>query len=144
MPKRLAISLLRLTTAAARYRGVSLAVREDLDMAIGRAQATFRTMRLWEPNSDIRLVSSDHVVSRYYIRLKVADKPGVLAEAAGLLAMEQISIAEVIQHEATADGSTALVIATHPATAGKLQAALEHINQSASLREPAVYYAMGV
>jgi homoserine dehydrogenase len=122
----------------------SAVVADILDMAIGRAQATFQAMRLWEPATGIRLLSSDHLASRFYIRLTVADRPGVLAEAAGLLAMEQISIAEVIQHEATGDGNTALVIATHPAPAGKLRAALERINQSASLCEPAVYHAMGV
>ncbi len=122
----------------------SAVVADIIDMAIGRAQATFKAMRLWEPTTGIRLRSNDDVVSRFYIRLTVADKPGVLAEASGLLAMEQISIAEVIQHEATNDGSTALAIATHLVPAGKLRAALDRINQSDSLREPAVYYAMGL
>ncbi len=122
----------------------SAVVADIIDMAIGRAQAAFKAMRLWEPTSGINLMSTDDIMSRFYIRLTVADRPGVLAEAAGLLALEQISIAEVIQHEATGDVSTALVIATHPAPAGKLRAALEHINQSDSLREPAVYYAMGL
>jgi homoserine dehydrogenase len=121
----------------------SAVVADIIDMAVGRAQLTFKALRLWEPLSGIRLRSTDHVVNRFYIRLTVDDLPGVLAEAAGLLAMERISIAEVIQHEAAGDGSTSLVIATHPAPTGKLRAALKRIDQSASLREPAVHYAMG-
>jgi homoserine dehydrogenase len=121
----------------------SAVVADILDTVIGRAQLTFSAMRLWGPAATISLISTDHVVSRFFIRLSVADRPGVLAEAAGILATENISIAEVIQHEATGDGSTALVIVTHRAAAGKLQNALNRLARSASLREPAVYYAMG-
>ncbi|MFO0867975.1 MAG: ACT domain-containing protein [Pirellulales bacterium] len=57
----------------------------------------------------------------YYLRFAaVADHPGVLAEICGVLGRHCISIASVIQHEATADlgGYVPLVIMIYAATEG--------------------------
>src|SRR5262249_28624323 len=78
------------------------AVAADLiDLAVGRAQRTFHTLRLWSANgARLKLRPAGTVRSRFYLRLLVEDRPGVLAEVAGVLAQHQISIASVIQHEA--------------------------------------------
>ena len=58
---------------------------------------------------------------RYYLRFTVEDRPGVLAEIAGVLGKHQISIASVIQHEPSGDGAgrvVPLVIMTHQAKEG--------------------------
>src|SRR5207248_9177959 len=79
----------------------SAVVADLIDMAVGRAQRTFQTLRLWSGNgSDITLQRSDTVRSRFYLRLLVADRPGVLADIAHELARQAISISSVIQHEA--------------------------------------------
>ena len=55
---------------------------------MGRAQRTFRTSRWWtEPADGITLRPSATVRCRYYLRLLVADQPGVLAEIAHILAV---------------------------------------------------------
>jgi homoserine dehydrogenase len=53
---------------------------------------------------------------RYYLRLLVCDRPGVLEQIAHVLAVERISIASVIQQERDLQGgSVPLVIVTHEA-----------------------------
>jgi homoserine dehydrogenase len=66
--------------------------------------------------------------SRYYMRVTVQDRPGVLARIAGILGDQEISIASVIQFEADDDARTAeLVITTHQARGAALEAALADI-----------------
>ena len=64
----------------------SAVVADLIDMVVGRAAITFRTLRLWadEP-SHVRLADPAHSSGRYYLRFNVADRPGVLAEIAGEL-----------------------------------------------------------
>src|SRR5439155_14569563 len=82
----------------------SAVVADIIDMAIGRAQRTFQTLRLWSANgTDISLRPSTTVRTRFYLRCPVLDRPGVLADIARELAEHQISIASVIQHEALED-----------------------------------------
>jgi homoserine dehydrogenase len=122
----------------------SAVIADIVDMAIGRAQRSFQTMRLWSGNgADIMLLPSTAVRSRYYLRVMVADQPGVLAEIAHILAEYKISIASVIQHEALTDheGDTVpLVIMTHTASAGDFQTALQKIDQLNCVAASSVYY----
>ena len=63
--------------------------------------------------------------TRYYIRLIVADRAGVLAQIARVLGDEDISIASVLQKDADAETQSAeIVIMTHPATEASVQQAL--------------------
>jgi homoserine dehydrogenase len=66
--------------------------------------------------------------SRYYLRVAIADRPGVLARISGILGDHEISIASVIQFETDEDARTAeLVITTHQASGAALDAALAEI-----------------
>jgi homoserine dehydrogenase len=121
------------------------AVLADLiDLAVGRAQRTFHTLRLWSSASEPpKLRSSDTVRSRFYFRACVEDRPGVLAEVAHILAEQQISIASVIQHEApdeTEGQRVQLVIMTHTALTGSLRTAVTQIDRCGFLSGPSVYY----
>jgi len=63
--------------------------------------------------------------TRYYMRMTVADRPGVLAQIANVLGRHQISIATVIQKEADEEAQTAeIVITTHQAQEKAVQIAL--------------------
>jgi homoserine dehydrogenase len=122
----------------------SAVVADLIDMAVGRAQRTFQTLRLWSGNgADITLQPSAAVRSRFYVRLSAADRPGVLAEIARDLAQHQISISSVIQHEALDEqegDSVPLVIMTHTARTGDFRAAVAEINQLKCVATPSVYY----
>jgi len=64
--------------------------------------------------------------SRYYVRLEVADHPGVLARIAQLLGDGQISIADVLQRDTHPETESAeIVITTHPAREEPMQKALQ-------------------
>jgi homoserine dehydrogenase len=68
------------------------------------------------------------LVTRYYLRLHVADRPGVLAAVAGILGEEGVSIASVIQKRAWED-SAEIVYVTHDAAERDVRAALERISR---------------
>jgi homoserine dehydrogenase len=74
--------------------------------------------------------------TRYYVRLWVADQPGVLAQIARVFGDHRISIASCIQKESDpAAGAAELVIVTHPAQEAGLQAALAEIAALPVVRE---------
>jgi homoserine dehydrogenase len=121
------------------------AVTADLiDLAVGRTQRTFQTLRLWAPNGvRARLRPAATVRSRFYLRLLVDDKPGVLAATAGVLAKHEVSIASVIQHEAPDEAEGArvqMVILTHTAPTGAFRAAAAEMDRLACVAAPAVYF----
>jgi homoserine dehydrogenase len=72
-----------------------------------------------------RLPEGD-VSSPYYVRVEVADQPGVLALIALRLAAQGVSIARLVQEQG--DGSATLHIVTHEAPAGRLADALAEID----------------
>jgi homoserine dehydrogenase len=121
----------------------SAVVADLIDLAVGRAQRTFQSLRLWSGNSrGIGLRPSATVRSRFYLRVLVKDQPGVLADIAHELAQHQISISSVIQHEAF-DGqedTVPLVIMTHTALTGSFRAAVGEINRLECVTAPTVYY----
>lgn len=72
----------------------------------------------------------DDLESRYYLRLTVADRPGVLAQISKILGDGGISLASVIQKDSDPDDNTAeLVITTHPAREASLQNSLKQVSE---------------
>jgi homoserine dehydrogenase len=122
----------------------SAVVADLIDLAVGRAQRTFQTLRLWSGNgNDITLRPAASVRSRFYLRLFVQDQPGVLAEIARVLAQHHISISSLIQHEAPDDheGDTVpLVIMTHTASTGSFVDAVAAMDRLSCVTAPSVYY----
>jgi homoserine dehydrogenase len=125
----------------------SSVVADLIDLAVGRAQRTFAVANLWgQSKNGFTVEPNERVKSRFYLRLLVADRPGVLADITRILADEEISISSVVQHEAT-EGQAAeplpLVIVTHYAPTGRFRVALSRINRHAAVAAPAVSYSMG-
>ena len=70
----------------------------------------------------------EEIVSRYYLRLAVDDKPGVLAQVAGILGRHGIGISSVVQPETHDEaGRAQLVLMLDRATHRQMQAATEEI-----------------
>jgi homoserine dehydrogenase len=122
----------------------SAVVADLIDMAVGRAQRTFQTLRLWSGNgAGIALRPSGTVRSRFYLNVVVEDRPGVLAEIALELAHHHISISSVIQHEPQEEhegGTVPLVIMTHTALTGDFRAAVAGIDGLGCVAAPSVFY----
>jgi homoserine dehydrogenase len=120
----------------------SAVVADMIDTAVGRTGITFRTLNLWSQD-EARVKTLDHkqLPGRYYLRFTVEDRPGVLAEIAGVLGKHQISIASVIQHEPSSDGqqrTVPLVIMTQQAKEGAAQTAVAEIDRLKCVRPGSV------
>ncbi|MDD5384370.1 MAG: homoserine dehydrogenase [Gallionella sp.] len=75
--------------------------------------------------SDLPILPMDDVTTSYYLRLRVQDKPGVLADITRILADEQISIDAVIQKEpAEGEEQTDLILLTHQTREKRINAAI--------------------
>ncbi len=70
------------------------------------------------------------IETRYYFRMTVADRPGVLAQISKILGDHLISISSVIQKESDPATQTAeIVIMTHPAKEKAVQEALKEMER---------------
>ena len=110
----------------------SSVVADALDAAVSISNAVY-----WPHSSrreaGITVMPMDDVRARYYLRIDVADQPGVLAQIAQALADAAISIASVIQKEA-AGGGAEIVIMTHEAREGAMRAAVNAIGALEGVR----------
>ena len=71
---------------------------------------------------------ADDWQSKYFIRMKAKDEPGVLAEVAGLLGGEGISISTMMQKGAEPGGKATLILITHVAPEKAVQRAIRSFN----------------
>jgi homoserine dehydrogenase len=74
-----------------------------------------------------RVMSMDEIVSRYYVRLNVVDRPGVLAKIAAIFATAKIGISSVIQPEGHEGESVPLILMLHDAPNAAMRKALAKI-----------------
>ncbi len=89
--------------------------------------------------SDLPILSMDQVVTAYYLRLRVADQTGVLADLTRILADEGISIDGLIQREAgEGEHQTDLIILTHDTVEARMNAAIGRMQKLPSVHAPIV------
>jgi homoserine dehydrogenase len=82
------------------------------------------------------ILPMEQAVSRYYLRLSVADKPGTLARIAAILAQRKIGIASVIQPEGHEGGVVPLILMTHAAPNAAMKTALQKIAGAPVVKAP--------
>lgn len=75
-----------------------------------------------------------NVVSRYYVRLSVVDKPGTLAKITAILGQAKIGISSVMQPEGNQGKSILLVLMIHDATNTNMKRALEKIGRLSAVK----------
>ncbi len=104
----------------------------------------------FQPNamSDLPVLPMSEVVTSYYLRLRVADEAGVLAEVTGILARAGISIDAVLQREADEVGAltgashptqvaqTDVIILTHDCVEASMNAAIAQMQALPTVLEP--------
>jgi homoserine dehydrogenase len=76
----------------------------------------------------MRLKPMEEVRSAYYLFVSAMDQPAVLAQIAGILGKNEISIASVIQKVRQQAKAVPVVMMTHIAQEGSMQKALKEIN----------------
>ncbi len=89
--------------------------------------------------SDAKVLPMSDVVTSYYLRLRVADQPGVLAKVTGLLAAAGISIDAMLQREAgEGERQTDLIILTHSVREGTMNEVLAQMQSLPTVLAPIV------
>jgi homoserine dehydrogenase len=74
-----------------------------------------------------RVAPMDEIVSRYYVRLDVVDRPGVLAKITAIFAAAKIGISSVFQPEGHEGESVPLILMLHDAPNSAMRKALAQI-----------------
>jgi len=112
----------------------SAVVSDLVDVALGNANRTFQQLRIWpdlHPAASLKPI--ERIASRYYIRLMVYDRPGVMASVSRVFGDHSISLSAVVQHETPEDqpdkNVVPVVVMTHRAVEGSLRAALAEIEK---------------
>ena len=90
-----------------------------------------------KPSVKMKLIDRNASVGRFYVRIEVEDRPGVLAQVAGIFGTEKIGISSVLQPEGHGAGSVPLVFLLEPASVASLRRAVEHISKLPNTRAPA-------
>ena len=109
-----------LPTSSAVIADVVSAAQEIFLGVTGKAGWKLQPGKVIKPMADIE--------TRYYLRLNIADRPGVLAQISKVLGDHQISISSAIQKLADSAARTAeIVIVTHPARERAMQSALNKL-----------------
>jgi len=86
------------------------------------------------PEPIVKLDMVEDVLSAFYVHLEVDDRPGVLAQVAQILGMQDISVKSVDQRGM--GDQARLVMVMHPAKESSVAAALQLISQLDFLRSP--------
>ena len=90
-----------------------------------------------KPSSKMTLIEKNSSIGRFYVRIEVEDRPGVLAQVAGIFGSEKIGISSVLQPEGRGAGSVPLVFLLEPAPLSSLQRAIASICKLPNTRAPA-------
>jgi homoserine dehydrogenase len=99
-----------------------VAAAQDIMHGVGNRLNWLPKTRTLKPMSEL--------ISRYYIRMSVADKAGVLAAITTVLGENKISISAILQKESDElTKSAEIVIMTHPAHEAGMQQALQEMQR---------------
>lgn len=71
----------------------------------------------------------------YYLRLRVQDVPGVLAQVATVMARNNVSIATVLQKERTGEPTASLILTTHESNERDMQQTIRELRELSSVLE---------
>ena len=113
-----------------------------IDTVTGRSQITFNNLELWSESPRPRsMADASQTRNRYYLRMQVTDKPGVMAEITGILGGNGVSIASIIQHKAeqeSLDSNVPLGIMSHETTQSAITKSAEQFTLSENIDSKAV------
>lgn len=112
----------------------SSVVSDLIDIARGGGHTPFNI-----PTRDLaacELAPMETLMSSYYIRLDVVDKPGVLADVTGIFREHAISMRSFVQHSRQPGEMVEIALTTHEARESSMEAALSEIAALQSVVHP--------
>ena len=120
----------------------SSVVADLIDIARGETGPAFAM-----PSAELEKLpraQSGHRIGKTYLRMVVADKPGVLAEITAAMRDAGLSIESLIQKETSDDGSALIAMVTHEGQEQAITATIAALSGSDSLLgEPMVMHILG-
>lgn len=84
-------------------------------------------------------LSSDDQCSQFYLRFRIEDKAGVLAEVSAIFAKADVSVSTLLQDESQ-KGMTDLVAITHAIPASRIQRILPELQNAAATGHSVMIY----
>ncbi|HEV8377506.1 MAG TPA: homoserine dehydrogenase [Tepidisphaeraceae bacterium] len=124
---------------AGRTPTASAVVADLIGIGMGAVPLAFKQLKIFPDQTPAASVLPfNELQSRYYIRLMARDQPGVLAQVTAALGKNHISVSAMLQHENTDGQSVPVVITTHLAKEGAMQAALKEIDALGTVTPPTV------
>jgi homoserine dehydrogenase len=112
----------------------SSAVVADV-LSIARQISCGQTDPVWQQDENKCIKPMSQVVTRYFMRLSIADQPGVLAQVASTLGAHGISIASAIQKQTAPDKTAEIVIMTHHAKEEAMHSAFAALKELSVVKE---------
>ena len=112
---------------AGRDATASAVIADIMDVGLNLKTGARGRIPGFQPHSSSgQAAGENQIQTRYYLRLQARNKPGVLAEIAGVLGRYNISIASVTQQESRGE-TTPVVILSYEAREADVQQALQEI-----------------
>lgn len=106
----------------------SAVVSDLVDLMKGHTSGLWRSKNSGLP-APLKIKGISSILSRYYLRFHVVDKPGVLSKLSSILGRHRISISDVIQKERKAGSVVPLILLTHDAPEKELRSAIKEIDR---------------
>jgi homoserine dehydrogenase len=119
----------------------SAVVSDIVDIARNIVSGTVRRVPVLGVTKEAPLTIKEigDLVSRYYFRFSVYDKPGVLSKISGILGNHNISIQSVLQKGRKKEKAVPLVILTHESRERDVVSALNEIDSLSVVAGPSVF-----
>ena len=99
----------------------------------GASSKVFLGYKSWHP---FKVVNPEERSRKAYVRFIVRDRPGILADAAGILARHKINIDSVLQEPGMPRKRTVFVMTLEPTPGKRLRKAVQQIQKLPSLATP--------
>lgn len=112
----------------------SAVVADLIDIAAGRVTPIFGVPR--KELTPLKTLGHDKRTGSFYVRLMVADRPGVFADIASAFRDENVSLEAVLQRARSSSGPVPVVLTVHTTPEAAMLRALEKINALSTVMEP--------
>jgi len=115
------------------------AVLSDLaDAGLDISRGTLDRVPAFAPTGQGTVVPFSETSSRFYLRLNVVDKPGVIAKVSTILSKAGISIASIVQPEGHEGEAVPLILMTHRASRAAMDKARTTIAKLPAVKGPSL------
>jgi homoserine dehydrogenase len=117
----------------------SAVVADLVGVAQGTIPLAFKQLNIFPDGlPPARVQPIDQLQSRYYLRVRARDVPGVMAQVANALAAHNVSLSAILQREALETSYVPVVITTHLVREGSIRAAVRDIDKLETIVQPSV------